>query len=191
MKKILTITLMLSMVYSAMGQVSPKKYDIKSGMVKTSTEVMGQKTETTTYFDNYGAQEATKAKMNVPGFGEMETATIIKDGKAWMVNYTMKQVQELPLEAVTDINFVNPSEEAIKEYKLQEEGKETILGKECTKYTYEASAQGQTAKITAWIYKGIALKSVTTLAGMEITAEATGLLENIMVLPQTFDAPKF
>lgn len=191
MKKILTLALMLMTVCGAMAQEGTKKYDIKSGMLKTTTEVMGQVTETVLYFDNYGAQEVTKVKMDVPGMGEMEISTIVKDGKTWVVNHTMKQVQEVPDQGMTDLNFTALTEEAIAEYKVKEAGKETVLGKECTKYTYEVVAQGQKASMTSWVYKGLPLKSVTALAGMEITMEAAEFLENIMVLPQTFEVPTF
>ncbi len=191
MKKILTLALMLSVVCSALAQEGTKRYEIKSGMVKSVMDVMGQSTETTLYFDNYGEQQVTKAKVKVPGYGEIETATILKDGKGWVVNYAMEQVQELPASALGDVNLANPTDEEIKTYHIEEIGTETILGKECTKYRYEASAMGQTAKITAWVYKGIPLKSETSVSGMTITAEAVEFIENAMVLPQTFDVPKF
>ncbi|MGX8707415.1 MAG: hypothetical protein ACSW72_01540, partial [Bacteroidales bacterium] len=130
-------------------------------------------------------------KATVPGMGDLEMATIIKDGKTWMVNYTMKQVQEIPAEAQEDIDFNNLTEEIKTKYNVREAGTEEILGKTCTKYTYEAVIQGQKAKGSAWVYKGFPLKSIVSVAGMEIKSEVTEFLENILVMPQTFDVPKF
>ena len=191
MKKILTLALMLSVVCSAMAQEGTKRYEIKSGMVKSVMDVMGQSTETTLYFDNYGEQQVTKAKVKVPGYGEIETATILRDGKGWVVNYAMEQVQELPASALGDVNLANPTDEEIKTYHIEEIGTETILGKECTKYSYEVTVQGQKAKGTAWVYKGFPLKSVVSVSGMEITTETVEFLENVSVMPQTFEIPKF
>ncbi|MBR4756987.1 MAG: hypothetical protein IK076_08605, partial [Bacteroidales bacterium] len=62
------------------GKEPVKKYGFKSAVVKYTTEVMGQKLESTTYIEDFGAKECQKVKMSVPGMGEMETAVITKDG---------------------------------------------------------------------------------------------------------------
>ena len=191
MKKMFTLALMLMVVCGAMAQEGTKKFAIKSGMAKTTTEVMGQTQQVTLYFDNYGALQCSKTKASVQGMGDLEMATIIKDGKTWMVNYTMKQVQEIPAEAQEDIDFNNLTEEIKTKYNVREAGTEELLGKTCTKYTYEAVIQGQKAKGSAWVYKGFPLKSIVSVAGMEIKSEVTEFLENILVMPQTFDVPKF
>lgn len=191
MKKILTLALMLMVVCGATAQEGPKKYGIKSGMAKTTTEVMGQVQQVTLYFDNYGALQCSKTKTEVPGMGDIEMATIVKDGKAWMVNYTMKQVQEIPAAAQEDIDFNNLTEEVKAKYNVQEAGTEKILGRNCIKYTYQADIQGHTAKGTAWVYQGFPLKSVVSVAGMEIKTEVTDFVENILVMPQTFDVPEY
>ena len=190
MKKILTLALMLTIVCGALAQEGPKKYGIKSGMAKTSTELMGQKQVVTLYFDNYGALQNSRTKTTMPGIGELDMATILKDGKTWMVNYTNKEVQERPV-AQDDINFNELTDEAKAKYNIKDLGKEKILGKECTKYSYEVTVQGQKAKGTAWVYKGFPLKSVVSVSGMEITTETVEFLENVSVMPQTFDIPKF
>ena len=65
---------------AAFAQEQTAKYEINSGIVKTVMDMMGQKVESTLYFDNYGAQEATVTKMATPA-GEMEVSTITKDGR--------------------------------------------------------------------------------------------------------------
>ena len=115
MKKALTLALMLALTIGAMAQET-KKYDIKSGIVKATTTVMGQATEAVQYFDNYGAIETSKTKVNIPGAGEMEVATITKDGKTYIVNYTNKQVQEVP--AQESINYLALSDELIAKCKI-------------------------------------------------------------------------
>jgi len=180
---------MLSAAVTAVAQESSKKYEIKSGIVKGVTEMMGQKIEAVSYFDNYGAWEVSKTKTSVPGMGEMEVATITKDGKSYMVNYSARQVQEMPVQE--SINYLAVSKEAIAKYKLRETGTETIGDKECIKYTAEMSQMGQTATITAWVWKGYPIKSVTSVAGIEITVEVTEFTENAEVDPALFEVPAF
>ena len=58
MKKFMSIALLSLMTIAAVAQEAPKKYDIKSGIAKAKTTVMGQAVESTIYFDNYGTIEA-------------------------------------------------------------------------------------------------------------------------------------
>ena len=45
-----------------MAQDGAKKYGIKSGTITMVSEVMGQKIESKSYFDDYGALEASKER---------------------------------------------------------------------------------------------------------------------------------
>lgn len=168
-----------------------KKYGFKSAIVKLSTDMMGQVVESTAYIDDYGAKECQKTKMSIPGMGDIESGSIMKDGKAWSVNYTMKQVQEVDLSSTQQINFLELTDELRKKYNIQEVGTEKFLDKECTVYTLETEAQGLKAKVKAWLYKGLTIKSETEVSGMKIVAAATEFKEDAMVLPQVFDVPKF
>ena len=189
MKKITSIAILLSLAVAAVAQEAPHKYEIKSGIVTTVTEVMGQKSEVVSYFDDYGAMEAAKSKVTVPGQGELEIASITKDGKMYMVNYTAKQVQEMPLPE--SINYLAITDEQKAQYKIEEAGTEMLGDKECKKYTEEISQMGQTANVTVWVWKGYALKTVTSISGMQIVAEVTEFEEDAFILPQTFEIPQF
>ena len=165
-----------------------KRYGFKSATAKFVTSVMGQKVESTTFIDNYGALECQRTKLEVPGMGEVESAVITKEGKVWSVNYALKSIQTVDLEQP---NFLNLTEDVIGKYKIQEVGKEQFLDKECTVYTMENETQGMKAQIKVWVYKGMALKQETSLSGMKIVASATEFKEDAMVLPQVFDVPEF
>lgn len=168
-----------------------KKYGFKSAIIKLSSDVMGQAVESTVYIDDYGAKECQKVKVSIPGMGDIETATIAKDGKAWSVNYTMKQVQEVDMSSNDKLNFLELTDEIRKKYNIQEAGVEKVLDLECQVYTLENEAQGVKAKIKGWIYKGMTLKSETEAAGMTITVTPVEFKENAVVLPQVFDVPKY
>ena len=189
-KFLLASLLMLATVglYAQEGNEPVKRYGFKSAIVMYTTDVMGQKVESTTYIEDYGAKECQKVKMSVPGMGDMETAVITKDGKSWSVNYAMNSVQEAP---VNQPNLNAPSDEDVKKYNIKEVGKEKFLDKDCTVYTMENEAQGMKAKIKVWAYKGLGLKQETDISGMKITATATEFNEGATVLPQVFDVPKF
>ena len=189
MKKLVSVALLLTMAVAALAQEAPKKYDIKSGIVKVNMTIMGQTVESTQYFDNYGALEAAKTKTAFPGAGEIEITTISKDGKTYAVIPAMKQVKEQPVQEA--INYLALTDDVIAKYKIKEVGTDTVCGKKCTKYTTEISQQGQNAVVTVSVWKGFPMKSVTSVAGMEIISEVTEFTEDAFILPQTFDIPKF
>jgi len=164
------------------------RYGIKSGILTQKSE-MG---ETTVYFDNYGALEAQKMKMNFMG-NEMDMTILRKDGKTYMINASEKQVQEMPDGGMggNSINFLNLTDAVKSANKIKEAGKETILGKECTKYTMESSQMGMTMTQTVWVWEGIALKTLTDGGQFTFGNEAVKLEENVEIPASTFDIPKF
>lgn len=191
-KALLTSIMMLAAValFAQEENAPVKKYGFKSAIVKLSSDVMGQKVESTAYIDEYGAKECQKTKVDVPGMGSVESATISKDGKTWSVNYTLNQVQEMDINPADQPNFLNLTDEAKKKFKIQEVGTEKVLDKDCIVYTLETEAQGMTAKLKVWVYKGFTMKTETEVMGMKIAAVATEFKEDAMVLPQVFDVPK-
>lgn len=187
---LLSLLLLVSLgAYAQDAAQGVKKYGFKSAIVKTNTDMMGQIIESTGYIENYGALECQKVTMDVPGMGKFETAVINKDGKSWQVNYTMKQVEETPVQE--QVNLLELSDADVEKYKIKEIGKETLLGKECTKYSMETEVQGMKANLTVSAYKGLAFKTVTEVQGYKLEVTVTEFQEDAMVLPQVFDVPKF
>lgn len=189
MKKIAILAVLLAVTVTAMAKEGTKKYEIKSGIAKTVTTVMGQQTEAVSYFDDFGALEISKAKTTIPGAGEMEIATLSKEGKMYMINYTAKQVQEMP--AQESVNYLDLTDETKERYKINLIGTEKIGERDCVQYSMEVSQMGQTATVTTWVYKGFPLKSVTAMGEVEIVSEVIEFREDAYVLPQTFEIPKF
>ena len=60
------------------------------------------------------------------------------------------------------INWNNLTDQVKKDNNIKEVGKETIAGKECTKYTMTVDMMGNQSEQTVWIYKGIQLKNEMT-----------------------------
>ena len=180
-KKLISLMLLLASVAGVAS--AQNRYGIKSGILTQKSE-MG---ETTIYFDNYGALEAQKMKMNFMG-NEMEMSIIRKDGKTYMVNVAEKQVQEMP--AQETINYMNLNDEAVKKYKVKSEGAEEVGGKSCLVFTMEVSERGQTAKARASVWEGIPMKTVTEVMGMSVTATVVELKEG-PVDASLFELPQF
>ncbi len=192
--KVLFTSIMMLAAVSLFAQeenAPVKKYGFKSAIAKYTTDMMGQKVESTTYIDEYGAKECQKVKLDIPGMGSMESGSITKEGKIWSVNYTMKQVQEVEINPEDQPNLLDPTEEQQKKFKIKAVCKEKFLDLDCEVYTLETEAQGITAKLKVWAYKGFALKTITEASGMVITSTATEFKEDAVVLPQVFDVPKY
>ena len=183
MKKVFAFCAVLLVAATAMAQDGAKVYGIKSGTIKTEMDMMGQTITNTTYFDDYGAKQATS--MSMMG---MEMTQISKDGKMYMINKGEKSVQEMP--AQQSINYLNLTDEVIAKNKIKEIGKETVAGKECTIYTAEISQMGQTAKATVSVWNGIAMKSVIDAGGFSITQKVVEVKEG-PVDAAMFEIPKF
>lgn len=184
MKRFITLfaALMTAMTVT-FAQDAPKRYGIKSGEIMTVTEMMGQKIESPSWFDDYGARIVSKARAN-----GMEITQIVRDGKTYMVNHAAKQVQEMPTQE--SINYLDLNEATIAKYKIVEDGKETVAGKECTRYKMEVSQMGQTVKLTVSVWQGLPMKTVTSTMGMDITATITEVTE-CEVDASLFEIPSF
>ena len=110
MKKIFMICAVLLVAATTFAQAP--RYGIKSGSYKTEMDMMGQTITNTTYFDDFGAKEATS--MSMMG---MEMTQINKDGKMYLVNKGEKSVQEMPQQQQS-INYLNLTDEVIAKNKI-------------------------------------------------------------------------
>ena len=183
MKRIFTLCAVLLVAVTAMAQDGARRYGIKSGSYKTEMDMMGQTITNTTYFDDYGAKEATA--MNMMG---MEMTQLSKDGKMYFVNKAEKSVQEMP--AQQSINYLNLTDDVVAKNKVKEIGTETVSGKDCTVYTAEISQMGQTAKATVSVWNGFAMKTSIDAGGFAITTKIVEINEG-PVDAALFEVPEF
>ena len=183
MKKVFTFCAVLLVAATTFAQAP--RYGIKSGSYKTEMDMMGQVITNTTYFDDFGAKEATS--MSMMG---MEMTQISKDGKMYLVNKGEKSVQEMPQQQQQTINYLNLTDEVIAKNKIKETGKETVSGKECTVYTLEMNQMGQTAKATVCVWNGFTMKTTIDAGGFTISTKVTEVNEG-PVDAALFEVPKF
>ena len=190
MKQLLFV-FMLMIALNVNAQEGTHRYEIKSGILQEFTDMDGHITPDVRYFDNYGDDEVQVQTIDMGALGSFQNTTVTKKEKAWMYNEANKPTSfDNP---TADLTFVNPSQAVIDKYKLVDTGEEEeYLGRKCRKFTYEIT-QGRKKKIinhTAWVYKGVILRSVMQ-NGRQITIfEVTDFQENAEVPAEVFVIPE-
>lgn len=186
MKKLLIITALLSFCIGAGAQ--EKIYEVKSGKVTMEMEMMGQVMVQDIYFDDYGAKQVTASN-----FQGQKMRILVIDGSNVMVNDADKTAVRMPAMgpgAENRINWLNLDEKTIKKNKIKEAGEEVVAGKTCKKYEYKVMMMGQPISATAWVYKGITLKTSTKTDFGDMGQTATKIEEDIKVDPAMFTIPE-
>ena len=186
MKKLLIIAALLSFCIGAGAQ--EKIYEVKSGKVTMEMEMMGQAMVQDIYFDDYGAKQVT-----VSNFQGQKMRILVIDGSNVMVNDADKTAVRMPAMgpgAENRINWLNLDEKTIKKNKIKEAGAEVVAGKTCKKYEYKVMIMGQPISATAWVYKGITLKTSTKTDFGDMGQTATKIEEDIKVDPAMFTIPE-
>lgn len=186
MKKCCLLIMVLMFAIAAVAQ--ERKYDVKSGIMKTVTNVMGQNVDAVLYFDDYGNLECSLTK-TFSGGEQIEISTISRNGTMYIVNHFYKQTQEIPIQE--SINYLNLTPEIIEKYNIQELGREKVLGKDCVKYFSETAQLGQKSSVIVWVWHGIPLKSITSSNGLEITMEVLETQFNVEIDQKVFEIPSF
>ena len=182
-----TLSLFLTVTLSA----QETRYEIKSATIKNTIEAMGQKFSATIHFDDYGKKESATIVMVIQGMADTIRLHNIKIGDTTITMDLGKKIGKMELIKADDkqINFLNITPEATEKHKLKEIGEEDILGKNCKKYSYETMIDGQTSSTTSWIWKGISLKSVSSINGMEMSYITTEIQEDATIDPEMFIVP--
>ncbi len=172
MKKLFFAAALLAVASMANAQAPANApYGVKSGVITMSMDMMGNEMITETYFDDYGLKTAQVQEGG--GFGMMgggqqgKTRTITdKDGARITINDEAKTATKMPSFSGgfgggrEQINWNKLTDEVKKANNIKELGKETVAGKECTKYSMTMDMMGQQMEQTVWIYKGIMLKNL-------------------------------
>ena len=175
----------LAAAFCVGAQAQEKLYEVKSGIVTMEMDMMGQTVTQEIYFDDFGAKQAT-----VSNFGGNKMRMLVIDGSNVMVSDDQKTATKMPMMGAQErVNFCNLTEKEIKKYKVQELGKETVAGKECTKYSVTLMMMGQPQKQTVWVYKGITLKT-TTNSDFGGNQTATKIQENVEIPASMFTVPE-
>jgi len=180
-----------ALILLSVGALSAQeaRYELKSAIIKKTMEMMGQKMESVQYIDEYGAKEVIVMKMSMPGGQAMEIRTYNRGDSVITVNMANKTGQKTAMQ-VKPVNFLKLTPEIKQKFEIKEEGQEQIAGKTCNKYSLKMDQMGTTVTSTVWIWKGIALKTFSTVSGMTLTDLATEIQENAVIVPTIFMIPE-
>ncbi len=171
MKKMFLAAALLAVVSLANAQAPANApYGVKSGVYTMSMAFGDNEMITEYYFDNYGLKTAqVQEGGGMMGMGqEGKTRTITdKDGATIRINDDAKTATKFPAGGMmggfgggrAQINWNNLTDQVKKDNNIKELGKETIAGKECTKYSMTTEGFQGPQEQTVWIYKGIQLKN--------------------------------
>jgi hypothetical protein len=175
---------------SAVNTTNPKakgKYALKSGIVEYKTKMMGYDVVQTLYFDDYGAKDATQLTMDMMGT-KMITYTVTKDGFVYNYDPVKKTgTKASALAGAGSLNFEDLSDKVVKDWNLQKVGKETVIGKECEKFSLDNPSMN--IKGFYWVWKGIALKMDADMSTVKMQMEATSIQENVNIPADKFEIP--
>ena len=172
-------------------------YGVKSGVITMSMDMMGNEMITETYFDDYGLKTAQVSEGGFMG-GEGKTRTITdKDGAQIRINDAEKTATKFPAGGMgmgmggnrPQINWNNLTDQVKKDNNIKELGKETIAGKECTKYSMTTEGFQGPQEQTVWIYKGIQLKNEMNMGDFGAFGSTCKKFEEKAVDAAMFEVP--
>ena len=174
MKKMFLAAALMAVVSLANAQAPANApYGVKSGVYTMSMAFGDNEMITEYYFDNYGLKTAQVSEgggmMGMGPQGKTRTITD-KDGAQIRINEEEKTATKFPAGGPmggfgggrAQINWNNLTDQVKKDNNIKELGKETIAGKECTKYSMTTEGFQGPQEQTVWIYKGIQLKNEMT-----------------------------
>lgn len=207
MRHIFNLLLVVSMVFTSCKQNQPAgttaandekaaspvaaakgRYSLKSGTVEYKGNIMGFSSTQTTWFDDFGAKEASETVMDMMGT-TVRTLMIIKDGFVYNIDPDKKTGSRTSAAiGSANINFENLTDEIIKEWNIKKEGQEEVLGRSCQKYSLENSSFS--IKGNYWVWKGVAIKMDMDMSSMKMLIEAVNIQENSVVPVNKFDVPE-
>ena len=174
-KKLVLATLFFLSVFAISAQEA--RYEVKSAIIKKTTEMMGLKSETVQYIDDYGAKEAIITD---------GSHTIIKENMRINISSESKTGVKRALPK-NRINFMKLTPEMIEENELKEESREEFAGKICIKYTMAMNVMGRKVTSTVWVWKGVPIKTIVSEIGY--TELVTEIQENVAINAEVFLVP--
>ncbi len=198
MKKMFMAAALMAVVSLANAQAPANApYGVKSGVITMSMDMMGNEMITETYFDDYGLKTAQVSEGGFMG-GEGKTRTITdKDGAQIRINDAEKTATKFPAGGFgmgfgggrAQINWNNLTDQVKKDNNIKELGKETIAGKECTKYSMTTEGFQGPQEQTVWIYKGIQLKNEMSMGDFGTFGSTCKKFEEKAVDASMFEVP--
>ncbi len=161
-------------VYSAPAEQSQepvKVYEIESGYIKYKSQASGFDLITERWFDNYGALQYEENYM-ILGGEKNGSSTLIRDGSRYTWDFNSPEGLCFKNYKAPKNSFDELTQKEIDRYGIKMLGEEEVMGRMCQKLSTE-----KPAKTLQWIWKGLALKSISEFGKQEISIDAVELEE--------------
>ncbi len=174
-----------------------KRYEIQSAIIEYATgssgNMMGIQTQTEgkskVVFKEWGDVELREERTRSVIMGKeahTRQTTKIDHDKVYIVDYEQKIIHQYDPATLMRSQYkdiAKNAKEMIHSMGGAKTGKESLLGYECEIW--------ETQQIKLWLYKGIILKSVTTMMGLTHTTEATNIEMDVSVPDEALKLPDF
>ncbi|PKQ65805.1 hypothetical protein BZG02_02020 [Labilibaculum filiforme] len=181
-----------------------KRYGVETGIIQFASSISGPYVNgsgtSDLYFKNFGALEIrfedkseTLTIINAQGLEESTTTNArsaykIDNEKIYVVDYSKSIIytKEDPLidyMRQNNLDAMVAGREAMVNAGSVQLDNEEVLGYDCEVW--------ELLGIKQWIYKGLTLKSVSSLAGITIIEEATSIKFEVSVANSYFELPNF
>jgi hypothetical protein len=182
--------------------LTPKRYELQSGIVTYEPMVMmGIKSESTLYFDDYGRRESreTVTDSHMMGMKSHEKKVDITDGD-YVISYEVEKIingkdETSKIATKTDMRKVKKMamrmakgldpEQMKKDFDYREEGPEVVAGVTGMRYSVSFSKEKRDERVYGVLYKKISIS--TQMGGISI--KASKIEENVPVPASKFEVP--
>lgn len=167
------------------------QFGFKTGVIIYTSSTMGISQEVTMWFDDFGRITMSEIESSVLG-QKMHQLNIVKDSMVYNIDMVSKTGTWIAAEkdsADQMYNYRKLTPEDMKLHNITDEGKESVLGKECHIYSQKETVEGQEVVMKVWIWEGLPLKSVSSVSGIEVTMEALNMKMNIDIPSGKFEVP--
>ncbi|HPB25198.1 MAG TPA: hypothetical protein PLB59_02560 [Bacteroidales bacterium] len=166
-----------------------KKMLIKSAIIHMKSSTFGMTQNIVMYMDDYGKKQMTEVSQKLLGQEVLQRSV---SDSVYMYTYSPKDKTGKKIKKESggpdNINFTAITRKMARELNLKKTGTTVVAGHSCEVYTLEVPAAN--LKGTYYIWKGIPIKTVSSVRGISITMEATRIEENPAIPAETFKIPE-
>jgi len=168
----------------------PKRYQIKSGKIVYLVNSQEGKGTTTVKFDNYGMRESKHKILKKNGKTKKDELVIIDGENSYIINLLTNNGTTRNLGGAMKMMQMGGKDMSATGKKMlqtmggKQVGTQNFLGKNCEKW--ELNTMGKT---TILIWKGITLKSETSVMGMKNSEIATSISTGLTFSKSDFQPP--
>ncbi len=184
-----SLLLLLVLGFQCKAQDKTKRYHVQSGKIIYKTVSPQGKGTIVLFFDHYGMRESKHETLQKRKKTVKDQLTILNNGKAYSIDLLNNSGQDISEATGTAMQLGGKDMSATGKKMLEtmggeQVGTENFLGKNCEKW--QVNTMGKT---TILIWKGVSLKTTTSVFGIKSTEEATSIKTGVSFSDSDFEPP--